>query len=364
MIRLAVPLLLVACASDEVIPESAASFPVDAAAPPAPPLVLSGLSGGLALGAHWEVEVDGAYFNEEILLLESSGGEGAGPCPPRLGGECLDVARPVQIASTGRGDATRTALIPYTADQTGQLCLQAVAIRGTRGQASQVSNVVCVEVYDPNASQASCGAWADAGATASGTYLLLPPGAALPFEVECDLTDNGGRWTRFWWHTPGTPFDGTDALGDTLSACDVAGATCYARLPDTTATQLRVETERGEYGIWNINDASTTAARFRGAFFNGTTAAFTTSSGGGWNPVEENASPWSSCGGSCTTFWYDTRPSGIRSFNLDEDGHWGQTAFAAGTDEPEASPVGVDGLTATAVDRHVSPNNGLWLWYR
>lgn len=363
--RLLPLLLLAACADDEIIPLSTPSLPVDAAGPAAPPLVLSGVSGALLMGTHWEVEVDGAYFMEEILLLESTGGEGAGPCPTKLGGRCLDVLRPVQIASSGFGDTTRTALIPYTADMTGELCLQAVAIRGTRGQATQLSNVICIDVIDPNSVQPSCADWADAGATTSGTYLIQPAGAPSPYEVECDLTDNGGRWTRFWWHTPGAAFSGTDALGQTLSACDVAGATCYARIPDTTATQLRVQNERGEYAIWNIHDGSTTAARFRGAFFNGTTASFSTSSGGAWNAIDENANPWSNCGGSCVNFWYDTRPSGYRSFNLDEDGHWGQTAFGAGTDEPtEGTGPGVDGLTATTADRHVSTANGLWLWYR
>lgn len=41
----------------------------------------------------------------------------------------------------------------------------------------------------------SCLQWQRAGATANGTYMIQPPGAAAPVSVLCDMTTDGGGWT-------------------------------------------------------------------------------------------------------------------------------------------------------------------------
>ena len=332
--------------------------------PPAPPLTLTGLPGTLYADSDWEVHVEGAYFMETVYLLESTGGVGEGACHPLLGGECLDVLAPVRMAATGYGMADGTVRMPYTTRTLGEVCLQAVALRGPDGAATQLSGADCITVLDPSAIQPSCQAWYDAGFRESGRYTIAPDGADAPFDVECDQENNGGGWARFWWHTPGAELAGDDMLAEDVASCDPDSPTCYAVIPDPGATDFRVLTEFDGYAIWDLTADVGTAERFRGAFFDRTIAPFREAAGA-WDPIEYGGDlDWNACNSGCDSFWYDS-VDGVVGFNLDDDGHWGYTAFGAGGDAPDyAGYRGVDGLTGGVSDRHVSEDQGLWLWYR
>ncbi len=97
----------------------AGSLATTEAAPPgpglAPPPSLSLTHDRLLSGESATVYVSGANSGEEVYLLLSSSGAGAGPCPAVLGGECLDILGPflggVDTAD-GNGDAEIVLTMP------------------------------------------------------------------------------------------------------------------------------------------------------------------------------------------------------------------------------------------------------------
>lgn len=92
--------------------------------------------------------VDNANAGETIGFLYSLAGTGAGPCPPQLGGLCLDLLSPVQMTGTAVASgnvATLIGRVPPNAPLGASVWSQAVAQRGILNSDSVKSNVT-VEV--------------------------------------------------------------------------------------------------------------------------------------------------------------------------------------------------------------------------
>lgn len=98
----------------------------------------------IVAGSTAELQVLDAAPGEAVTFLASFAGTGDGPCPPRLGGLCLDLLAPIRVLGTASADtagfAQLTVSIPSgAAGRT--LAAQAVTRRGAAGALSISSNV-------------------------------------------------------------------------------------------------------------------------------------------------------------------------------------------------------------------------------
>lgn len=116
------------------------------AAPPA----LNLTAGVLIRGLTSDLTVQAAGSGETVHYLYSLQGTGSGPCPPPLGGLCLDLLDPVRVAGSAAADASGKAVLRVTVPATAPLVdvhLQAVAPRGAGGSSSVKSNTVTTPIY-------------------------------------------------------------------------------------------------------------------------------------------------------------------------------------------------------------------------
>lgn len=101
--------------------------------------------GPLVRGAQADLTVAGLLPGERALFYGGIRGEGAGPCPPWMGGHlCMDVVSPVPLGSAvadTNGVAVLT--IPVPDPQAGsQMTSQVVVLRGPDGSRSAKSNAI------------------------------------------------------------------------------------------------------------------------------------------------------------------------------------------------------------------------------
>ena len=211
-------------------------------------------------------------------------------------------------------------------------------------------------------------------ASIDGIYAIKPVGATAFATVKCDMTRDGGGWTRFNWngnggvydvgrtHVPGGPsYDaGSDPFGMDLMECDPGLSSCRAKVPQSedlvdewsgflvVATHDSIDVP-GNPNPNGATSAGTAAAwTFDGsAVSNAVKAAFKgvrtdTVSGPAFNPVWSEGTPrgcaaaydtsLSSNGnnGGCDHFFYGTKYNGKLGTNLDDDTGWGYPAFKMG----------------------------------
>ena len=102
----------------------------------------------LERGAPATLMARGAEPGERVFFVVGLAGPGCGPCPPGLGGLCLDLLEPVQLLGSALVDAewlaTLEGVVPEMAP--GTLAFQAVVRRGVGGMESVKSGAVEAEV--------------------------------------------------------------------------------------------------------------------------------------------------------------------------------------------------------------------------
>lgn len=89
--------------------------------------------------------VNNATNGESVVVAYTTSGPGDGPCPPILGGMCVDLTGDIQLVGTGiangDGEATITANVPANAPLI-PISVQAVVRRGNNGNLSVKSNTM------------------------------------------------------------------------------------------------------------------------------------------------------------------------------------------------------------------------------
>ncbi len=216
----------------------------------------------------------------------------------------------------------------------------------------------------------------DSGQTTDGFYWIQSPGMANKAQIWCDMTSGHssaggvGGWNRFWWYGTYEQTNGSPAsfpTGDCFGVADVSTAThtatsSFSRIPSGVTPQwLMVKGNSPDvtlngtllrYVIWEFTNASTPNAA-KAAMQSGSARDNTANPGSDWQPTynQSGNSSWPYGDGTLDSFWYsDNWQNGRgKGFNLDDDGHYGNTAFSGGRDH--AGVLGVDFMSG-------SPNNG------
>jgi hypothetical protein len=144
-------------------------------------------------------EVQGAYPLDQVRILATSAGLGAGPCPPALGGLCLDVLRPFrQIGSAWTGNGGAGSFVWDVPDlPLLDLCFQPVVIASGTGSYNAVGPAVCTTIQENLHWYATCG---DPVCSGWDPVPGMPPCAGLqPGDTctvagaMCDLQDGCNR---------------------------------------------------------------------------------------------------------------------------------------------------------------------------
>lgn len=152
MRNLLLPLILAACAPEDVDAFDLGAGSMADALADADGLAVS-LRAPLTLqvdsitpGSPFAVTVGALAAGETAYLGYSLYGTGNGPCPPAMGGQCLNLLSPVVALGTAVADARGTATFGFIAPQNVpagmQVSFQAVAIRGVGGSQTVKSPAV------------------------------------------------------------------------------------------------------------------------------------------------------------------------------------------------------------------------------
>ena len=222
----------------------------------------------------------------------------------------------------------------------------------------------------------------------SGFYYIRHGSMKFPVQIWCDLTSGdsntggAGGWHRFWWHgtfeqtgnDPTSLPDG-DCFGNLLEDLTHTATTGFGRIPTgIDPTYLMVKTNNSQvskngsllrYACWAFNASSSTSNAVLASMRNGTVRTHSQGATDNWQPVlnqSGNTSGWPGNVGDMDFWWYSTdfQSGRGKGFNLDDDGHYGNTSFAAGRDSSGAK--GVDALSyGNALH---SETNNLVLYYK
>tara|TARA_R100000329_G_scaffold128278_1_gene107062 strand:- start:49 stop:924 length:876 start_codon:yes stop_codon:yes gene_type:complete len=222
----------------------------------------------------------------------------------------------------------------------------------------------------------------------SGFYYIRHGSMKFPVQIWCDLTSGdsntggAGGWHRFWWHgtfeqngnDPTSLPDG-DCFGNLLEDLTHTATTGFGRIPTgIDPTYLMVKTNNSQvskngsllrYACWAFNASNSTSNAVLASMRNGTVRTHSQGATDNWQPVlnqSGNTSGWPGNVGDMDFWWYSTdfQSGRGKGFNLDDDGHYGNTSMGAGRDS--AGTKGVDALSyGNALH---SETNNLVLYYK
>jgi hypothetical protein len=196
---------------------------VDAAAPP---LVMQ-LPAAMLAGQTVQVQVSGATPNATVFLAAANA-PGAGPCPPALGGLCIDLDNPRVLGralASGAGRATFDVLLPHDMPEGSTIYLQAAQ----GGAQAAKTNVASDLIEYP---RRTCGDWEWLDDTNYANLFEvfacapLPAGGACPAPAAITYP----QWDWVFEYNTGVPaqqpWGGYSLYGDCYEA-SVEDACCY-----------------------------------------------------------------------------------------------------------------------------------------
>ena len=216
----------------------------------------------------------------------------------------------------------------------------------------------------------------NAGSTIDGYYWIQSSGMASAHRIWCDMTDGDsgtsgvGGWNRFWWYGTyeqnGAAAPGTFPTGDVFGTADISTITHtnthgFGRIPSgVTPSWLMVKAKnqtitangaRLRYAIWEFDSGNTTAMRAKASMQSGTVADKDQNPYNNWTVSHDSSGNGNFPYGDFDSWWYGDhwQSSRGRAFNLDDDNHYGNTAFAAGYDH--GGELGVDAFTGNDRNR-------------
>ena len=193
----------------------------------------------------------------------------------------------------------------------------------------------------------SCREILERGESAGDGLYTIAYAYGKPLTVFCDMTTQGGGWTRFNWITSGSYPSGADPFGQALSSCTPTDSVCRGRIPSFVEPSGFMIKRDDSYAIWEFSSSNSVSNVALKAMRDHEAGCMI--NGDAWMPVEEMGTPTSgncaspSVSAKCDSFYYKkgtAHPPGCSlggnraavgwGVVFDDDTGCGNTAFQLG----------------------------------